>query len=109
MVLDSYPFSGTRARPLATDLKGAYWLPVGDGEMWTGRALDYALKQLGRPYSWQNLWKTWLGLALVKREYTCAQYAADVLMRMYIAIPQPATPWGILENFSKKPVQLEKT
>ncbi|MCL1909286.1 MAG: hypothetical protein FWG12_08000, partial [Holophagaceae bacterium] len=79
MVLDSYPFKGTRARLLSHDLKNAFWMPSGSN--WNRKAQGFALDELDRRYSFQNLWKTWLGLDLVSKEYHCAQYVAAVLSR----------------------------
>ena len=93
MVLDSFPFKGTRARPLSHDLKNAYLLP--SGAQWHGEALAFALDELDKKYSFQNLWKTWLGLDLVKREYQCAQYVAMVLRFAGIKLTMPATPESI--------------
>jgi hypothetical protein len=92
MVLDSYPFRGTRARPLAHDLKNAHWKP--SGIEWSAKALAFALDELDRKYSFQNLWKTLLGLRLVKSEYHCAQYAAAVLNKAGInaKLTDPPTP-----------------
>jgi len=94
MVLDAYPFKGTRARPLSHDTKGAYWLA--SGAAWTKHAHAFALDELDKKYSFQNLWKTWLGLNLIKREYQCAQYAAAVLYRAGLELTIPATPESLV-------------
>jgi hypothetical protein len=99
MVLDAYPFKGTRARPLSHELDGAYWLP--SDAQWNPRALAFALDELDRSYSFQNLWKTLLGLRLVKSEYHCAQYAAEVLSRAGVLIKSPATPESIAMKLAK--------
>jgi len=93
MVLDSFPFKGTRARPLSSDLKNAYLVKT--GAILNHEAKNFALSQLGRPYSFQNLWKTWLGLDLVKRQYQCAQYVAEVMRLARINLETPATPESI--------------
>jgi hypothetical protein len=93
MVLDSYPFRGTRARPLSHDLKGAHWLATGAN--WSMDAHGFALDELDRPYSLLNLWKTWLGLDLIGSEYHCAQYAAAVLAKAGLTLTSPATPESI--------------
>jgi hypothetical protein len=91
MVLDSYPFRGTRARPLAHDLKNAHW--KASNVAWGNRPLAFALDELDRKYSFQNLWKTLLGLRLVRSEYHCAQFAAAVLQQAGFDPPTyPPTP-----------------
>jgi hypothetical protein len=109
MVLDSYPFFGTRARPLSHDLKNACWMS--SGAAWNGGALAFALDELDHKYSFQNLWKTWLGLNLVKSEYHCAQYAAAVLAKAGVNIPMPPTPESIARQLGRiaEPVALEAT
>lgn len=97
MVLDAYPFKGTRARPLSHDLKGAYW--AASHAVWNYEALGFALDELDRKYSFQNLWKTWLGLDLVKSEYQCAQYVAAVLLVAGVKLSMPATPESIARDF----------
>jgi hypothetical protein len=98
MVLDAFPFKGTRARPLSHDVKGAHWLP--SGAVWNQKALEFALDELDRSYSFQNLWKTLLGLNLVKRQYHCAQYVAEILKRAGVSITYPATPEIIAAELS---------
>jgi hypothetical protein len=98
MVLDAFPFKGTRARPLSHDVKGAYWLP--SGADWNQKALAFALDELDRQYSFQNLWKTLLGLNLVKRQYHCAQYVAEVLDRAGVFLTAPPTPESIAREVS---------
>jgi hypothetical protein len=90
LVLDSFPFKGTRIQPLSRCAENAYWIPnpAGLGLLAHGFAID----ELGRKYSFQNLWKTWLGLNLVKGEYHCAQYVAAVLSKAGIELTAPATP-----------------
>jgi hypothetical protein len=109
MVLDSFAFKGTRARPLSHDLKNAYWVP--SGSAWNGEAQAFALDELDRKYSFQNLWKTWLGLNLVQSEYHCAQYAAAVLAKAGVNIPMPPTPESIARQLEKfaQPVSLSAT
>ena len=106
MVFDCYPFKGTRLRPLSIDLKDAYWVRA--DAVWGERPLSYALKHLGRGYSWQNLWKTWLGLNLVRREFQCAQYAAEILTRAGLSLTHPATPKSIAFNLDADPVPIEQ-
>jgi hypothetical protein len=96
MVVDAYPFKGTRARPLSHDLKNAYWLHT--VAAWNTTAQAFALDELDKKYSFQNLWKTALGLGLVKREYHCAQYVAEVLRRVGWHFTSPATPESIVRE-----------
>jgi len=103
MVLDAYPFKGTRARPLSHDIEGAYWLP--SSAVWTKDAHAFALDELDKKYSLQNLWKTWLGLNLVGREYQCAQYVAAVMKKAGVDFTAPATPESISRELPP-PVQL---
>ena len=105
MVLDSYPFKGTRARLLSHDLKNAFWLP--SGANWSRRAQGFALDELDKRYSFQNLWKTLWGLNLVKKEYHCAQYVAAVLSKAGILLTAPATPESIATELNAEIKALE--
>ena len=105
MVLDSYIGKGTRARLLSRHAKGAYWIK--SMAAWNQSAEGFALAELGKEYSLQNLWKTWLGLALVKDEYHCAQYVAEVLTRADVPLWQdPPTPESVVREMAYGPVSL---
>jgi hypothetical protein len=98
LVLDSYPFKGTRVQPLSLCADNAYWMKNVAG--WDSASHAFAIDELGRRYSFQNLWKTWMGLHLVKSEYHCAQYVAAVLGKNKAAgfFKQPATPESVAQD-----------
>ena len=93
LIKDIGPKVPVRARPLSHSLTNAYWLP--SGADWGMEAHAFALDELDKRYSFQNLWKTWLGLNLVRREYQCAQYVAAVLAKAGVALSMPATPESV--------------
>ena len=96
MVVDSYPVKGTRARPLGRCIDTATWLPMPPLEgRWTAEASSFALEELGRGYSYQNLFKTWMGLNLARSGYHCAQYAGGILERCGLKLSWPPTPESI--------------
>ena len=107
MVLDSFPFRGTRVKLLSHMLRNAYWMP--SGAQWNDEALGFALDELGKRYGWQNLWKTWLGLDLVAREYHCSQYAAKILERAGLKFSWPPTPASVARDIGGaiEPLTLE--
>jgi hypothetical protein len=98
LVLDSFPFKGTRIQPLSLCAENAYWMRNVGGL--DAKAHGFAIDELGRKYSFQNLWKTWLGLNLVKSEYHCSQYVTTVLSKSSAApvFRQPATPETVAQD-----------
>jgi hypothetical protein len=102
MFVDSFPTRGTRVGFLSHSLKDAYWLPT--RAKWNTEAHAFAIDELDRPYSFLNLWKTWLGLDLIGREYHCAQYAAAILGRAGVVdLSYPATPESVAQESKPAP------
>lgn len=97
MIVDSLIGRGVRAVPLSNRLDRAYWVPT--NVEWGQSAHAFALDQLERPYSLQNLWKTWRRLNLVASEYHCSQYAATVLSKTGLTIDTNHSPESLYREF----------
>lgn len=94
MVLEAVG-TGVRIFPLSR-LAPFYWLPI--PAVWTPEVEDWALEQVGEPYSkWQALLA---GFGLLKAGedsiWQCAEYAQAVLDAAGLKLPGKATPSNLV-------------
>lgn len=89
--------AGIRLFPLSRELP-FYWIPTSAD--WTEKAEEYALDQLGDPYSQWLAVQSFFGREDKDDEGTwqCAKYTKAVLQRIGITLPGRATPSCVVRD-----------